>query len=78
MLFSKDDERTNERVLYKTKPNMILGCKKVIYGVVLLAIVFYISPVSTPPPAVQPWGSRSFVPSSFDFLYQFKTIFYMN
>lgn len=44
MLFSKDDERTNERVLYKTKPNMILGCKKVIYGVVLLAIVFYISP----------------------------------
>lgn len=45
MLFSKNDERANERVLYKTKPNMILGCKKVIYGVVLLVIVFSVSPM---------------------------------
>lgn len=45
MLFDKNDERANERVLYKTKPNMILGCKKVIYGVVLLAIVFVVSPI---------------------------------
>ena len=45
MLFGKNDERANERVLYKTKPNMILGCKKAIYGVVLLAIVFMVSPM---------------------------------
>ena len=45
MLFSKNDERANERVLYKTKPNMFLGCKKAIYGVVLLAIVFFVSPM---------------------------------
>ena len=44
MLFDKNDERTNERVLYKTKPNMFLGCKKAIYGVVLLIIVFLVSP----------------------------------
>ena len=43
MLFNKNDERTHERVLYKTKPNMFLGCKKAIYGVVLLAIVFIVS-----------------------------------
>lgn len=43
MLFNKNDERTVDRVLYKTKPNMVLGCKKAIYGVVLLAIVFCIS-----------------------------------
>ena len=45
MLFNKNDEGTNERVLYKTKPNMILGCKKAIFGIVLLAIVFMVSPM---------------------------------
>ena len=45
MLFSKNDERANERVLYKTKPNMILGCKKAIFGVVLLVIAFSVSPL---------------------------------
>ena len=45
MLFSKNDERANERVLYKTKPNMILGCKKAIFGVVLLVIAFVVSPL---------------------------------
>ena len=45
MLFNKNDERTSERVLYKTKPNMFLGCKKAIYGVVLLVIVFMVSPM---------------------------------
>lgn len=44
MLFNKNDDRPNERVLYKTKPNMILGCKKAILGVVLLAVVFMVSP----------------------------------
>lgn len=46
MLFGKNNERTTERVLYKTKPNMILGCKKAIYGVVLLAVVFIVSPMA--------------------------------
>ncbi len=45
MLFGSDDGRTNERVLYKTKPNMILGCKKAIYGAVLLAIIIFVSPL---------------------------------
>ena len=44
MLFGKNDEMASERVLYKTKPNMILGCKKAIYGVVLLIIAFIVSP----------------------------------
>lgn len=44
MLFNKNDGRANERVLYKTKPNMFLGCKKAILGVVLLAVVFVVSP----------------------------------
>lgn len=44
MLFGNNDERAGERVLYKTKPNMFLGCKKAIFGVVLLAIIFFVSP----------------------------------
>ena len=35
----------NERILYQTKPNMLLGCKKAIYGIVLLIIVFILSPM---------------------------------
>ena len=45
MLFNKNDGKSNERILYKTKPNMILGCKNAIYGVVLLGIVFMVSPM---------------------------------
>lgn len=45
MLFNRNDKKTNERILYKTKPNMILGCKKAIYGVVLLIIVLSVSPM---------------------------------
>ena len=45
MLFNKNDERKNERILYKTKPNMILGCKKAILGIILLAVVFVVSPM---------------------------------
>ena len=44
MLFNKNDNKANERILYKTKPNMLLGCKKAIYGVVLLIVVLFISP----------------------------------
>lgn len=46
MLFNKNDEMPNERILYKTKPNMFFGCKKAIYGAVLLAIVLMISPMA--------------------------------
>lgn len=45
MLFNKNDERANEIVLYQTKPNMILGCKKAIFGIFLLAVVFIVSPL---------------------------------
>lgn len=45
MLFNKNDEGTVDRVLYKTKPNMVLGCKKAIYGAVLLVIIFCVSPM---------------------------------
>ena len=46
MLFDRNDDMPNERILYKTKPNMIFGCKKAIYGVVLLAIVLMLSPAA--------------------------------
>ncbi|WP_405309304.1 PH domain-containing protein [Methanobrevibacter sp.] len=44
MLFDKNDDVRNERILYQAKPNMIFGCKKAIYGIVLLVIVFILSP----------------------------------
>ncbi|WP_407423074.1 PH domain-containing protein [Methanobrevibacter sp.] len=43
MLFNRNDDMPNERILYETKPNMLFGCKKAIYGVVLLAIVLMVS-----------------------------------
>lgn len=45
MLFNNNDARANERIIYKTKPNMILGCKKAIFGVVLLIVILTISPM---------------------------------
>lgn len=45
MLFGNNEERAGERVLYKTKPNMFLGCKKAIFGVVLLVIIFMVSSI---------------------------------
>lgn len=44
MLFNKNDSGANERILYKAKPNMLLGCRKAIYGLVLLVIVLLVSP----------------------------------
>ena len=44
MLFDRNDDMPNERILYKTKPNMIFGCKKAIYGFILLGIVLFVSP----------------------------------
>ena len=45
MLFNKNDGKANERILYKTKPNMVLGCKKAIYGIILLAVILFVSPI---------------------------------
>lgn len=45
MLFNNNDTRANDRVIYKTKPNMLLGCKKAIYGIVLLIVILSISPI---------------------------------
>ncbi len=46
MLFDKNDDIRNERILYQTKPNMLFGCKKAIYGLVLLGIVLMLSPMA--------------------------------
>lgn len=46
MLFDRNGDMPNERILYKTKPNMLFGCKKAIYGAVLLAIVLMVSPMA--------------------------------
>ena len=45
MLFNKNDNKPNERILYTAKPNMILGCKKAIYGLILLVVVLFVSPI---------------------------------
>lgn len=46
MLFDKNDSKVNDRIIYQTKPNMILGCKKAIYGVILLGIILMVSPLA--------------------------------
>lgn len=46
MLFNNNDGRTADRILYQTKPNMILGCKKAILGVILLMVILSISPLA--------------------------------
>lgn len=43
MLFNNNDGRTTDRIIYQTKPNMLLGCKKAILGVILLIIVLSVS-----------------------------------
>ena len=45
MLFNKNDGKTIDKIIYKTKPNMLLGCKKAIFGIVLLIIVLTIAPM---------------------------------
>ena len=45
MLFNKNENKANERILYKTKSNMLLGCKKANYGLVLLIVVLSVSPM---------------------------------
>ena len=46
MLFDRNDNQANERIIYQTKPNMLLGCKKAIYGIVLLIVVLIVSPMA--------------------------------
>lgn len=46
MLFNKSDDSVRDRVIYKTKPNMLLGCKKAIYGIILLAVILFVSPLA--------------------------------
>lgn len=44
MIFDKKNKKiANERTVYETKPSMLFGCKKAIYGVILLIILFWIS-----------------------------------
>lgn len=45
-MFNKNDDRTNEKILYQSKPNMILGCKKAIYGIILLVVILLVSPTA--------------------------------
>ena len=46
MLFNKNDGRTTDRILYQTKPNMLLGCKKAILGLIVLILVVSFSPLA--------------------------------
>ena len=46
MLFDKNDAKVNDRIIYAAKPNMLLGCKKAIYGVILLIIILMVSPMA--------------------------------
>ena len=45
MLFDKNDNGANERIICQTKPSMILGCKKAVFGFILLAIILSVSPI---------------------------------
>ena len=48
MLFNRNDKITNEKTIYQTKPNILLGCKKAIFGVILLVVVLSVaSPIIT-------------------------------
>lgn len=44
MFFDKKNKKiANERTIYQSRPNMVLGCKKAIYGVILLVFLFWVS-----------------------------------
>ena len=42
-MFRKKDRMTNERTIYQTRQNPIIGCKKFILGLVLLIILFSVA-----------------------------------
>ncbi|MBR0270815.1 MAG: PH domain-containing protein [Methanobrevibacter sp.] len=43
MMFGKKDNQANDRIIYQAKPNMLLGCKKAIFGLILLILVLSVS-----------------------------------
>ena len=43
IMFNKKGNTTNERVIYQARPNMILGCKKAIFALILLIVVLSVS-----------------------------------
>ena len=43
MLFDYEDRKFNDRIIYQTKPNILFGCKKAVYGVILLIIIIILS-----------------------------------
>lgn len=38
-MFGKNDNQSNERIIYQTRPNLLFGCKKAILGFILLVIL---------------------------------------
>ena len=46
MLFNKNEQRVNDIILYQTKPNMLLGCKKAILGIIILFVILTVSPMA--------------------------------
>lgn len=45
MLLNKKSSNVSEKILYQTRPNMIIACKKVIYSSILIAILLSLSPI---------------------------------
>ena len=46
MLFNKNEQRVNDIILYQTKTNMLLGCKKAILGIIILFVILTVSPMA--------------------------------
>lgn len=42
-MFHKKDRIANEKTIYQTRQNIVIGCKKVIFGIVLLIILFSVA-----------------------------------
>lgn len=42
-MFGKDNNQSNERIIYQTKSNFIFGCKGAIFGLILLFILLYVT-----------------------------------
>ncbi len=42
-MFGKKDNQANDRIIYQAKPNMLLGCKKAVFGLILLILVLSVS-----------------------------------
>ena len=45
MLFRSKGSSASEKILYQTRPNMVVACKKVIYASILIAILIFIAPI---------------------------------